>query len=812
MLGAYPLPKCCKVHIEHTPARASSAEMKLLVSVSQFNFTPIVCTVTGASRPGIVREAALDATASELARDDALRDSLGPSRNSHALAQVRKLRGQKARDRQHQQHQRKGAGSRREVGKPTSRAAGSEGGGVCDLGDRTGDGFDSGQQGVSGFTGKRGPARKKLELVEGCDDGDWDENAFGSYGGEEGETRGVVSSTSKGAELIDTWGIRPTSAEQHPYRTGKGSGAVFDVGGQWLAAKKRDGSVQPAEPWAPPAEGSVFGSVGGPAKTTVVEGLVIPARLDTVQATNFVLTQQPGKLKPKDLKEAIRRTRAERQNQLQEQEALRSLATTGPTESSDCAKEAAFDGDPDRPREIQGAGLSGGECAVIGVRQQKQPQQPAQLGVGAICAYEAAAARSGGDGRGAATRQLKEMSFLQDLADLEAEERDRTFKASIEHIGEPLLTPGEAGKALKERRRGQRGLQMKRREKERASGKTCLRGPGQIGASRHAKASLLLTGDGAQGVGFRHKPDWDVYKNDDWGRRREVLRRLVNAVGAWIVRRRADRRLAAIQARLGSLRDRVEVAAMVERDNHEAKLIAGPPASATPASWKHNAAAEVCERNDDEGGSWEFPDLLVTSEALAAEMLSESLVAPAMVSSAGSGGASGEMRGGSTGARGDGYYRRFSGMPIPPPPEFRLSAGDIDPHMFPIYDEGASLTRREEVVDPGGPPSDFVEIDLLPLKEPEEARSMGYISVRPPGLGTYPSIETTRSLRWSAFEECGVRQPRDEEKGSGGPVENLKASDPEDASAGGWRQALSSTERRQSKATLGRRRSSVGLR
>lgn len=64
---------------------------------------------------------------------------------------------------------------------------------------------------------------------------------------------------------------------------------------------------------------------------------------------------------------------------------------------------------------------------------------------------------------------------------------------------------------------------------------------------RCAKASLLLTGDGTQGVGFRHEPDWDVYKSDDWGRRREVLRRLVNAVGTWIARRRAGRRLAAIQ-------------------------------------------------------------------------------------------------------------------------------------------------------------------------------------------------------------------------------------------------------------------------
>ena len=68
-------------------------------------------------------------------------------------------------------------------------------------------------------------------------------------------------------------------------------------------------------------------------------------------------------------------------------------------------------------------------------------------------------------------------------------------------------------------------------------------------AIRFAKASLLLVGEGMQGVGFRHAPDWDVYKNDDWGRRREVLRRLVNSVGTWVVRRRAGKRLAAIQVK-----------------------------------------------------------------------------------------------------------------------------------------------------------------------------------------------------------------------------------------------------------------------
>lgn len=36
-----------------------------------------------------------------------------------------------------------------------------------------------------------------------------------------------------------------------------------------------------------------------------------------------------------------------------------------------------------------------------------------------------------------------------------------------------------------------------------------------------------------------------------------------------------------------------------------------------------------------------------------------------------------------------------------------------------MYDEGAALSRREEMVDAAGPPTDFVDIDLLPLREPE---------------------------------------------------------------------------------------------
>eukprot|EP00903_Cladosiphon_okamuranus_P011978 g11249.t1 len=719
---------------------------------AQFNFTPIECVVTGAGRPGVVREAALSSAASDLAKDGTLANSIGTALSSHARAQERKLRGQRAREQVHrrQRHRRKGSRYQRDDG-PAASASNQVGRArdAARIGREDDVGGSDGGGGADDWAGEWGSGTEKMDKAAAAASAD-----YGGYRGWEGSTfehdrrlgeeeQQGSAGKREGADLVDTWATRPPSAEQHPYHTGKGSGAVFDVGGEWLAGEKRACSKPPVEPWAPPTEGSAFGSaVGGPAKTTVVKGL-------------------PGKLKPKDLKEAIRRTRADRQRQLEEQEALRALTASATAGNKNDDGGGGNDaGDP-----LQGPGYAktsaaanGEEGAGDGATGLPTQQQPAQLCGRAICAYEATVFGVGGGGAAGggegATRQLKEMSFLQDLADTEAAERERSFKASsisiVEHVGEPLLTPREIAKALEERRRGQRCLQRRRREAERGALETCLKGPGEIGA-RCAKASLLLTGDGMQGVGFRHEPDWDMYKNDDWGRRREVLRRLVNAVGTWITRRRAGRRLAAIQARLVGLDDRADVAAMVERDNHEAKLTAGPPAGASHVSWKSSTAKEPSSANGEDS-TWEFPNLLSTSEELAAEMLSESMAMASAAARAGTfrlGVAT--MHCGSGAGVGGGYYRRSSSMPVPPPPEFSLAAGDVDLHRFPIYDEGAALSRREEA-------------------------------------------------------------PRDEEEETDLSTDGRKASGSGATPAAGWRQALSSTERRASEATLGRRRSSVGLR
>lgn len=98
--------------------------------------------------------------------------------------------------------------------------------------------------------------------------------------------------------------------------------------------------------------------------------------------------------------------------------------------------------------------------------------------------------------------------------------------------------------------------------------------------------------------------------------------------------------------------------------------MAGPPAGAShDDSWKASSAPPPA--GNDANSGWEFPDLLATSEALAAEMLSESAAAAA--------------------AAVGGCYKRSSAMPVPPPPEFWLSVGDVDRHRLVFVAVGGPL-------------------------------------------------------------------------------------------------------------------------
>ena len=61
-------------------------------------------------------------------------------------------------------------------------------------------------------------------------------------------------------------------------------------------------------------------------------------------------------------------------------------------------------------------------------------------------------------------------------------------------------------------------------------------------------------------------PTFDVYRNDVWRKRVGSLQRLTYLVGKWIVRQRAQRRLVAIQRRLGDAKSRAEVRRLASLD------------------------------------------------------------------------------------------------------------------------------------------------------------------------------------------------------------------------------------------------------
>lgn len=192
----------------------------------------------------------------------------------------------------------------------------------------------------------------------------------------------------------------------------------------------------------------------------------------------FIDILQPGKLKPKDLKEAIRRIRAERARQHLEQEALRALTAPVDEEDNDIlagSTPGAGGGDShtggvkhknhrgmsscpfegrrldegyteDVPRKGEGEDdVVTAKSAQVGGNLTWHPtrvHQPAQMNGRSICAYERAVLdidvtpnKGRGDSsyehNGAAARKRKEIFFLQDLATTEEKERERSFKVGL---------------------------------------------------------------------------------------------------------------------------------------------------------------------------------------------------------------------------------------------------------------------------------------------------------------------------------------------------------------------------------------------
>ena len=201
-----------------------------------------------------------------------------------------------------------------------------------------------------------------------------------------------------------------------------------------------------------------------------------------------MLTQCPGKLKPKDLKEAINMNRARRAEQREEQAMLRAL--------------------------------TGGDDGAAGA-----------LSVHSICAevgaplreVERNTAKHGDDN----ARQLKELAFLQDLADLEVAEKEREFKGSEEFLGEPLLSLEEIEVVERKVSLVTVMLDKKRRSELCAATETTALGPAET--RPHLRARVVRPVDAAVKL-KKVVPQFDALAQDLWAKRASTFQKLVTLV------------------------------------------------------------------------------------------------------------------------------------------------------------------------------------------------------------------------------------------------------------------------------------------
>ena len=99
---------------------------------------------------------------------------------------------------------------------------------------------------------------------------------------------------------------------------GPGSGAVFDAGGQFMASKRRRQLLKKMTMDMTAISEEKMGLLPPPDEDKLVEGLRVPPSIVDVEpghavpGVNFLITQEVGKLKPKDLKVAIQKNREEK--------------------------------------------------------------------------------------------------------------------------------------------------------------------------------------------------------------------------------------------------------------------------------------------------------------------------------------------------------------------------------------------------------------------------------------------------------------------------------------------------------------------
>jgi hypothetical protein len=295
--------------------------------------------------------------------------------------------------------------------------------------------------------------------------------------------------------IADVIGSKKITQPLNP--RGVGSGKGMDAGAEWATMHSRKVSESKSKHGltgtAAGGGGGGTGSYPGEEEKSekVVEGLRIPPQLGSVAAVNFVLTQEIGKLKPKDLKIAIEKNRAVRKVQAEEQQKIRD----------------------------EGGGGTGGE-----------------LDLRAVLADEKLNLEKGDPFK----RQLREMAFLADVDELKTMEIEKGFRVSEEFLGSSMLSEED----LQTVRDQRRVLGQHRARTEWRKSQKRMRKEHFLPLSEVVRAGAPIREAPVDG-----KPQetplpssFDTNKNDIWSKRMHSLRKLISCVSKYIIQQRVMKR------------------------------------------------------------------------------------------------------------------------------------------------------------------------------------------------------------------------------------------------------------------------------
>ena len=255
-----------------------------------------------------------------------------------------------------------------------------------------------------------------------------------------------------------------------------------------------------------------------------IDGIKIPSQLNSVSALNYVLTQQKGKLKPKDLKIAIENARVERKRQKEIQDSL----SSGHHDGEGVNMKIQYLVDEEK------------KCTIAG-----------------------------------SSRQLRELAFLHEMQEIDLNEKKREFASKDDFIGQDVLTQEEVRVILDVRKDVLDTQNSNNRKIERSIMEIRASGINSNPPERSVSEIGYIPDT---------KPTYNMYKNDLWRKRSLVLQKFVNAASTIIIRKRVVDRLKLIITKLGGLNNRSDVRAFVDMENRLARVSGGGPSTSSNIS------------------------------------------------------------------------------------------------------------------------------------------------------------------------------------------------------------------------------------